>query len=440
MELQRQKQFLGLLEKELVIAMGCTEPAAAALAGAKAAELLGARPEFVAISTSRDMVKNAMGVGLPNCELKGIQAAVALGVVGGDCSKGLGILSVITDSQRKAAAEMAREDRVSLQMVSEVPPLYIEVTVSAGGSTAKAVISGEHDRFSHMEKDGKVLLDLGLVPDSLAEASDALSQEELAALSLDEIIDFANSAPRRALDIVLEAARTNMAIARHAFVGNYGLSVGRIFGETLPFEPRTLGEAFALGTALAASASDARMAGCPMPVMINSGSGNQGITVTVPLAVLASFLKKSDDELGRALCVSELVGLVLTSRKDRLSALCGAFTAAIGTSCGMVYLMGGDRATMDRAVNTMVGNLTGIICDGAKMTCALKIYSCVDAAALSCRLAFKGIAPGCESGIVGKDSLQSIDFLSRISHEGMEQTDRTILSIMMDKQRHVERC
>lgn len=439
MDAIEQKRFLGLLEKELMIAMGCTEPAASALAGAKAGELLGTHPEHVLVSTSRDMVKNAMGVGLPHCDLHGIQAAVALGIAGGNCSKGLGILSVITDEQQRIAIRMAKENRVALQLVSDVPPLYISVTATAGAESAQAIISGEHDRFCKLVKNGEVLLDLGLVPDTKAEAIDTISCEELASMSLDDIIAFAGQAPRQALDIVLDAARTNMAIARHAVANNYGLSVGRIAGEELSDEPRSLAEAFSLGASLAAAASDARMAGCPLPVVINSGSGNQGITVTVPVAVLATFLKKSDDELGRALCVSELVGLVLTARKDRLSALCGAFTAAIGTTCGMVYLLGGDRQVMDRAVNTMVGNLTGIICDGAKMTCALKIYSCVEAAALSCRLAFKGFAPGTESGIVGKDSLQSIDFLSRISHEGMEQTDRTILSIMLDKQRCEDR-
>jgi L-cysteine desulfidase len=185
---------------------------------------------------------------------------------------------------------------------------------------------------------------------------------------------------------------------------------------------------------MAAAASDARMAGCPLPVIINSGSGNQGITLTVPIAVVASYLKVDDEQLGKALLLSQLIGLGLTARKDRLSALCGAFTASIGTACGLVYLLGGSLEEMDRAFNTMVGNLTGIICDGAKSTCALKIYSCVEAANLACNLAFRGLSPGSESGIVGKSSMESMDFLSRISHEGMEETDKTILSIMLGKQ------
>ncbi len=242
--------------------------------------------------------------------------------------------------------------------------------------------------------------------------------------------------PQEAIDLVLEAKETNLAIARHALDKEYGLSVGRIAAEPIGKEPRSLAEAFSLGSAMAAAASDARMAGCPLPVIINSGSGNQGITLTVPIAVVASYLKKDDEQLGRALLLSQLIGLGLTARKDRLSALCGgAFTAAIGTACGLVYLLGGNLEEMDRAFNTMVGNLTGIICDGgAKSTCALKIYSCVEAANLACKLAFRGLSPGSESGIVGKSSMESMDFLSRISHEGMEQTDKTILSIMLGKQ------
>ncbi len=422
-----------------MIAMGCTEPAAAALAGAKACELLGCAPERLVVYASRDMVKNAMDVGLPNCSLKGIQAAVALGVSGGDCAKGLAILSEISDTQKACASRMAELRQISLVLINDVPPVYIAVEAFANNHRAKAIISGEHDRFAFLSYDDGVLLDIGLSP-SIKESPDGdFTRDMVANLSLREIMDFAGQMDSHELDFVFQGALTNMAIAEHALVNDYGLSVGKTMGEGLSTEPRSLPEAYALGAVYAAAASDARMAGCPLPVVINSGSGNQGITVSVPLLILSRYLKTSKDLLIRALCVSQLVALVLTARKDRLSALCGAFTAAIGTSCGMVYLLGGDLDIMDRAVNNMVANLTGIICDGAKTTCALKIYSCVEAAALSCRLAFHGLSPREESGIVGKDSLQSFQHLTRISHEGMEQTDRTILSIMMDKQEVCDR-
>lgn len=409
--------------------MGCTEPAASALAGAKAGELLGTIPTSVEVVTSRDMVKNAMGVGLPNCSLKGIQAAVALGVCGGSVDKGLSILSEIGQEQLRCASAL----QVSLKISVDVPSLYIKVTAVNGKSSSVAIISGEHDRFSYLEKDGVELLSLPV--DNCSSVLEEADEDVIGKASLASLLAYANEAPPEAIQLCLDAKDTNLVIAEHAVRHEYGLSVGRIASEGLNHEPRSLTEAFSLASALAAAASDARMAGCPLPVIINSGSGNQGITLTVPLAVVASYLKSSDEKLGRALVLSELVGLSLTARKNRLSALCGAFTASIGTACGLVYLLDGDLPVMDRAINTMIGNLTGIICDGAKMTCALKIYSCVEAANLACKLAFRGYSPGNESGIVGNTSLESMDFLSRISREGMEETDKTILSIMLGKQR-----
>ncbi len=420
--------YLKVLLKELRPAMGCTEPAASALAGAKAAQLLEGAPTSLEVVTSRDMVKNAMGVGLPNCSLKGIQAAVALGACGGDVEKGLSILSVLSDEQIHRAGSLP----VSLSIASDVPALYIKVIAKNEEGSSIAVISGEHDRFSYLEQRGQVLLSLAV--DACGSALQEDDERLMVGVSLSDLLAWVQQAPQQALDLVLEAKRVNMAIAEHALENSYGLSVGRIAAEPIGKKPSSLSEAFSLASAMAAAASDARMAGCPLPVIINSGSGNQGITLTVPLAVVGSYLACSDDKLARALLLSQLVGLALTAKKNRLSALCGAFTAAIGTACGLVYLLDGELAEMDRAFNTMVGNLTGIICDGAKMTCALKIYSCVEAANLACKLAFRGLSPGNESGIVGKTSKESMDFLSRISHEGMEETDKTILSIMLGKQ------
>lgn len=408
--------------------MGCTEPAASALAGAKAGSLLGLPATSVQVITSRDMVKNAMGVGLPNCDLKGIRAAVALGVCGGAVEKGLSILSEITEEQLFRVNVLP----VSLTISSTVPSLYIKVIAHADNSTATAVISGEHDRFSFLQKDDEVLLSLPV--DACGSILEGPDEDVIGSATLQELLDYAHKAPPEALALCLAAKDTNLCIAEHALHHVYGLSVGRVALESLNREPESLTEAFRVGSALAAAASDARMAGCPLPVILNSGSGNQGITLTVPLAVVGKYLKKSEEELGKALVFSQLVGLSLTARKNRLSALCGAFTASIGTACGLVFLLGGGLEEMDRAINTMIGNLTGIICDGAKMTCALKIYSCVEAANLACNLAFRGYSPGNESGIVGKSSVESMDFLSRISREGMEETDKTILSIMLGKQ------
>lgn len=421
-------KLVELLKKEMVLALGCTEPAASALAGAKARDILGLPVKKAVVYASRDMVKNAMGVGLPSCELKGIQAAVALGICGGDCSNNLGILSTITEEQKKEARKL----HTKLELVKTVPPLYVGVKVINGKESAEAFISGKHDRFIKLIKNGETILDL---PFEEPEQKDEVSvcREEIANLTLKEIYDIACTIEPEEVPFIFNAIKVNKEIAEYSMKMNCGLCVGKEMLEDIPLPPKTLSDAFRYGSALAAGGSDARMSGCTMPVIINSGSGNQGITVTVPVAILADYLKKDEKTLSRAVFISEMVGLILTARKDRLSALCGAFTAAIGTSCAYVYLLGGDNEIMDRAVNTMVGNLTGIICDGAKSTCALKLFSCLEAAALSARLAIKGFGPGSESGIVGKNSLESIDFLCKISHEGMEMTDKTILSIMLNK-------
>lgn len=437
--MMEKARLLCLVKQEMMLAMGCTEPGAAALAGAKARDLVSGwnqKIRKVEIFASRDIVKNAMGVGLPGCGLRGIQAAVALGICGGKVSDGLGILSNITDSDIECAKAM----NISLSLAEDVPPLYVRVRVSTPDHTGDATIMGEHDHFCGLMADGKpVTGKAGAVSDNATSAGEDQGQSkgsiqgDFRSLALKEIVDIASGLSVEEGRFLLDAVDTNLKISRHGLEHDYGLCVGRVAIQSLSRSPRTLAEAFSYGAALAAAGSDARMAGCSMGVVINSGSGNQGITVTVPVYVLARFLAASDEKLVRALLISQAVGLVLTARKDRLSALCGAFTAAIATACAYVYLLDGTIEAMDRAINVMVGNLTGIICDGAKMTCPLKIHSSLEAAGLAARIALAGHDPGIESGICGKDSLQAIDSLSRISTEGMEETDRTILSIMLEK-------
>ena len=233
-------------------------------------------------------------------------------------------------------------------------------------------------------------------------------------------------------ELLAAAYRTNLEISYAGLEEDWGLSVGKTMF-SLVGKIESVDDAMRKGAALAASGSDARMSGSCRPVMINSGSGNQGITVTVPVALLAEYLKAGEPRLLSALAISELVGLILTNKKARLSALCGAFTASIGTAVSWTYLLGGSIEEMDAAINNMIANLTGIICDGAKKTCALKIYSSLIAASLAVHLALKGKSASRESGIVGSNSFESIRNLSTLSHEGMEETDKTILRIMIEK-------
>lgn len=423
-----KNNFINLLKKEMVVAMGCTEPAAAALTGAKAAQLLGCKPNKIKIFASRDMIKNVMGVGIPNCSLRGIQAAVCLGICGGNPELSLSILSVVTEEQQKAATEYV--NYATLELIENVPPVYIKVAMEGDGHTSECVISYVHDNFTSLKKDGEELCKSAKCKDNNINEMIA-ARKEIGKLTITEIMSFVNNVSLDEVEFVLEGAKTNMSLAKHSIENSYGLAVGKavLDGETLT--PNSLTEAFKKASAFAAAASDARMSGCPKAVVINSGSGNQGITCSVPILIMAEYLEADELKTVRALCISQLVALMLTARKDRLSALCGALTAAIGTSCGFVYLMDGGLKEMDLSIHNMVANLTGIVCDGAKNTCALKIYSCVDAAALSCKMGLAGFAPGKESGIIGDDYAHTIDNLARISHEGMQQTDKTILSIML---------
>ncbi|QTQ15093.1 serine dehydratase subunit alpha family protein [Treponema parvum] len=415
-----------LLKQEMILAMGCTEPAACALAGAKAAELLDGRPVKIEIYTTRDILKNAMGVHIPGFDKKGVKAAVCLGIAVADVSEGLDILSTVSPVQKQYASGLNPD----LELIQSNLPLYIKVVLSNEKHSSVAVISGSHTSFSHIEKDGVVLKDKAV--DSIGHKIDP---DQVEKLTLSDIVTYSKNMPKE-IEILLEKAiDVNMKIAEQSLNEEYGLSVGKTLMKELPPYPKTLQDAYNLGAALAAGGSDARMAGCQLPVMINSGSGNQGMTLSIPIAVVAKYLKKSQRDTAQALCIAELVGLMLSAKKGRLSAQCGAFTAAIGTGCGLAFLQGGTKKVMERVVDNMIGNLTGIVCDGAKMTCALKIYSCLQSAFLSIKLAFAGLSPDAECGIIGNDMENSVDNLSYITHDGMEQVDKNILDIMLNKEK-----
>lgn len=427
--MEKKTYISAILKQELILAMGCTEPAACALSGAKASELLiGDKPTSITVETTRDILKNAMGVNIPGVEKKGVCAAVALGVAIRDTSYGLDILSHITEAQKKEADGY----QVKLNLVEEDTPLYIKVILSDGKHTSMAVVSQNHDHFSYLEQDGKVL---SVDPKEANRKPKKLDIKELTELSMDDIIEYAKHMDNDIEALLLEALSTNMKIAEESLKEPYGLSVGKTLMKDCTYPPKSLSDAFNAGAALAAGGSDARMAGCQLPVMINSGSGNQGITLTVPIAVLGTYLQKTDREKAEALCIAELTALVLTAIKGRLSAQCGAFTAATGLGCGVAWLQGGDGKTMEKVITNMVGDLAGVICDGAKMTCALKIYSCVQSAYLASKLALNGYAPTAECGIIGDDAQNTLKNLAHLTHEGMEPTDKTILSIMVGKQK-----
>jgi L-cysteine desulfidase len=446
--------FTGLLKRELVTAVGCTEPAAAALAAASARKALALEPETALVRASRDIIKNAMHAGIPNCSLKGIHAAVALGLAAGDPEQGLNILAGLDERAEAGARLYLDSGRINVELAPDVPPLFIEVWLTGRGRCRGARIEGQHDRVEILEAReaaglpaapglraggpaGELAGKLGPEDSAFCPVAAGRAQN-MGEFTLAELCEYVDSVAFDAIAWLVGAARTNMELAQHSVEKGYGIQVGKTMagcglsaGGIGPGQREAY--LFCRGAALAAAASDARMAGCPMPVVINSGSGNQGITVSVPVLVLAEGLGKGPEETARALCLAQLTALMMTARKDRLSALCGAFTSAVGTAAGYVRLLGGAYGDLERCVSNMVGNLLGILCDGAKGSCALKIYTCVEAAAMGATVAMAGHAVPPSEGVVGCDLEETLGRVRKISHEGMIPLDRTVLDIMLEK-------
>ncbi|MDR3248914.1 MAG: L-serine ammonia-lyase, iron-sulfur-dependent, subunit alpha [Treponema sp.] len=422
--MDRDDFFTTLLKRELVTAMGCTEPAAVALAAASARKALGEVPEKVLVRASRDIIKNAMHAGIPNCSLKGIHAAAALGLAGGDSEAGLNILAGLDAGAEAEAQSYLDRGLIEVELAEDVPPIFIEIWLEGGGKQRGARILNEHQAV-------EILGDMGPgIGRTSGRVSTGLPEADLAGeFSLAELCAYTDSVPLPAISWLTGAAKTNMALACHSVENGYGIQVGK----TMSGDIGDREDLFRRGAVLAAAASDARMAGCAMPVVINSGSGNQGITVSVPVLVLAEGLGKGEEEIARALCLAHLAALMMTARKDRLSALCGAFTAAVGTAAGYVRLLGGGYDDLDRCVNNMVGNLMGILCDGAKGSCALKIYTCVEAAALGAKIALAGHRAPPLEGVLGGNLDETLALVRKISHEGMIPLDKTVLGILLQK-------
>jgi L-cysteine desulfidase len=412
-----EKSFLSLFQEELVTAMGCTEPAAVALAGAAARESFGAVPDMVRIRASRDIIKNTMNVGIPNTPLKGITAAAALGIAIGNPAAGLNILSGLSGEQESAAAQLTRSGKIKLELVKDVPSVFIEIRLETGGRAVTARIVDKHDRVEIFDNDKEIVS----THIKLTDRTELLMPERIFA--------FVDAVKLEKIEFLIDAAEVNLNLAEHSASVGYGIKVGK----TMLSGGHDEKDLFHLGAGLAAAASDARMAGCSKPVIINSGSGNQGITVSVPVLILARGLGKSRDETARALCLSQLIALMLTERKDRLSALCGVFTAAVGTGAGFVRIMGGDDQAVILCIKNMIGNLMGMICDGAKGSCALKIYTCVKAAELSARLAMAGNSIPDSEGILADRLEDTLNIVEKISHQGMIPLDETILEVMIEK-------
>lgn len=421
-----REKIVALINREVIPAIGCTEPIAVALCTARATELLGTRPERIEVLLSANILKNAMGVGIPGTGMIGLPIAVALGALVGRSEYRLEVLREVTAEAVEAGRTYIDEKRISIGLKEGISEkLYAEVVASAGEEQATAVIAGGHTNFVRLERNGVVELD------NRTESAGEEAGEEVE-LSLHRVWEFALKSPIEELRFILETKRLNKAAAEAAFAGKFGHSVGRTLAEARGGHMIGSG-AFSRILAYTSAACDARMAGAMIPVMSNSGSGNQGISATLPVVVYAEEIAADEERLIRALTLSHLTVIYIKQSLGRLSALCGCVVAATGSSCGITYLMGGGFAEIVSAVKNMIANLTGMICDGAKPSCAMKVASGVSTAVLSAMMAMEGHSVTSVEGIIEEDVDRSIRNLTRIGRDGMNETDRMVLEIMTQK-------
>ena len=445
--------IIALIKQEVIPAIGCTEPIAVALCVAKATEILGCKPHRIEAYLSANILKNAMGVGIPGTGMIGLPIAIALGALIGKSEYGLEVLKECTPDAVEAGKRMIADEAISIKLKEGITEkLYIEITAfaattaasgattAASGATtasaattassctqsATAIIAGGHTNFIYLSHNGEVLLDAPL-------KSTAEQNGNKTALTLKKVYDFATTAPLEEIEFILEAQRLNKAAAETSFKGRYGHQLGRTLKESTR-EMSILGNnTFSKILSYTTAACDARMAGVMVPVMSNSGSGNQGITATLPITIYAEENNKSREELIRALTLSHLTVIYIKQSLGRLSALCGCVVAATGSSCGITYLMGGGYNQISFAVQNMIATLTGMVCDGAKPSCSLKIASGVSTSLLSAILAMEEQCVSSLEGIIDNDVDKSILNLTRIGSESMNETDHTVLDIMTHK-------
>lgn len=421
-------EYVTILESELVPALGCTEPIALAYAAAKAKEVLGKMPDHITMRCSGNIIKNVKGVKVPNSGgMKGVEAAAVLGITGGDPSKALEVLEHVTDREIDEAEKLLKAGFCDCVLKDDVANLYIEayaVCKKTEKSEALVVIEDEHTNITHIEKDGQVLFH----KEKKEYCQEREKTPDKSLLNLEDIITFANEVQITDVEKVLgRQIKYNTRIAEEGLRNPWGAQVGRVvleeFGEDVKWR----------AVAKASAGSDARMSGCALPVIINSGSGNQGMTCSLPVIEFGKELKKSKEEIYRALCVSNLVALNQKKYIGSLSAYCGAVCAAAGAGAGITYLCGGTLEQIENTVVNTIADAGGIVCDGAKPSCAAKISTALQAAILSHKMAMRGLTFARGEGLVmdcPEDTIKAVGYVGRA---GMKQTDVEILNLMIGK-------
>lgn len=413
-------QYIQILNEELITAFGCTEPIAIAYAAAVAKEYLDAFPDSVEIDASGNILKNVKSVVVPNSGgLHGIEASALMGIVCGDPEKKLQVIDHATDEDREKVRKLLDQRFCIVQRCPTKASLKIILTLKSGEDYVSVTILHIHTNITKIEKNGEILFEGKNVDENYTEPL-----TDRSVLNLDDIISFAKEVDIERVKPLLENQIVkNMMIAKIGIENSWGAQVGK----TLYQDQH---DVFSKARAMAAAGSDARMSGCSMPVVINSGSGNQGITVSVPVIVYAQEMGIPYEKMLRALIISNLFAIRIKSGMGRLSAFCGAVSASCGSGVAITYMAGGDYNQMSDTAINLLGNVSGIVCDGAKPSCAAKIASSLDAAFLAHRLAMKGLAFHGGDGIIKDTINHTIQAVSRMESEGMKQTDTVILDIM----------
>ncbi|MDE6559201.1 MAG: L-serine ammonia-lyase, iron-sulfur-dependent, subunit alpha, partial [Muribaculaceae bacterium] len=433
-----------LIKREVVPAVGCTEPAAVALCVAKAVELLEAEPDSISVRLSANILKNAMGVGIPGTGMIGLPIAIALGATIGKSEYGLEVLQDVTPEAVEAAKRFIDEKEISIKLFEDAPNvLHIDVEVSHDTDRVRATISRTHTNFVYLERNRNIIFNEnpGSEPAADAEAAGrpagdapapaAAEENDDERLDLLTVWNFATQTPLEDIKFILQARDLNLEAARIGLAEEWGHSLGSTMaGRGKIFFGDTPAAKIISWTS---AACDARMGGAPIPVMSNSGSGNQGICATMPVVAYADSISATEEQLIRALTLSHLTSIYIKQSLGRLSALCGCVVASTGAAAGLVYLMDGEYDEVANAVKNMVANLTGMLCDGAKPSCAMKISSGVSTALMSAMLATEGHAATSAEGIIDEDVDRTIRNLTSIGREAMRATDLYVLDIMTCK-------
>ncbi|ETP71275.1 hypothetical protein UYO_2765 [Lachnospiraceae bacterium JC7] len=421
--------YIKILEEELIPAMGCTEPIAIAYCSSRARDLLGKMPDCMDIFVSNNIIKNVKSVVVPNTNgLKGIEAAAAAGLIAGNTEMKLEVISKVSDEQKSQICSMLNELPIRVIPMEQGMVFDIEIILKNGNDSSKVRISQYHTNIIYEERNGEILLETELYrklnKGELQDKEDGLADHSL--LNISDIIEFADTVDLEEVREILDRQiEYNSAIADEGINGNYGANIGKTLILTYGEDVRNR------AMAKAAAGSDARMSGCEMPVVINSGSGNQGITVSVPVIEYAGHLGVSREVLYRALIVSNLIAIHEKTGIGRLSAYCGAVSAGCAAGCGIAYLYGGGFEEISHTLVNSLAIVSGIICDGAKASCAGKIAASVEAGILGYHMYKNGQEFKKGEGIVNKDAESTIDNVSRLGKEGMRETDKEIVKIML---------